>query len=107
MRAHDRVHDFGLCILRRGWLHAALAIVAVGLAQAIDAYDLWPRWDLWSAEVPDGTYAPSDGYLPPDQSKLIEVERLAMAFLYCWSPYRSIEGVAPIDCAILKDPARW
>ncbi len=86
---------------------AEAKLIREQLALAVDAYDPWPRWDLWSADVPDGVYAPSDGYLPSDQSKLIEVERLAVAFLYCWSPYRATEGVAPLDCAIVKDPSRW
>ncbi|MFO0722588.1 MAG: hypothetical protein U1E65_02315 [Myxococcota bacterium] len=82
-------------------------LIRAQLGAAIDTYDAWNRWDLWSPALPDDTYVPNDGYLPSDLGHLIEIERMAMALFYCWSPFKSAGGVVPVDCAIVKDPSRW
>ena len=67
---------------------------------AIDAIDAWPYWDLWDPALPDGVY-------PLRPSANIHAEDMAYFFWHCWSPFRSAEGAEIVDCAIIRDPARW
>jgi hypothetical protein len=74
--------------------------------KAIDAYAQFPRWDLWSSSVPNGTYVINDGYLPSDQGMLVEIEEMGFALAYCWSPFRAPNGQPIVDCDAIKSYAR-
>lgn len=71
--------------------------------RALDAYEAWPNWDLWS--LPDGTYPRRGGYEPEDEA--VPVEDLAYFFAYCFSPFANETSAPLVDCDLLSDPERW
>jgi len=77
-------------------------------ARTIDDFRAFPRWDLWAASVPDGTYNFRDGGLyPRHRPELVDVEFVAMILETCWSPFRNPAGARFVDCDVVNDPARW
>ena len=77
-------------------------------ARTVDDFRTFPRWDLWAASVPDGTYNFRDGGMYPEhRPELVDVEFLAMILETCWSPFRNPAGARFVDCDVVNDPARW
>ena len=74
--------------------------------RGVDEYSTWEHWNLWDANHPDGQYPhhPGDGR---DTERWAEIEDMALALEYCWSPLRNPAGAAFIDCEVVADPARW
>jgi hypothetical protein len=71
-------------------------------SNSIDEFGKWTNWDIWS--LPDGTY----GYRPgADPNRMIDEEDMAFFIEFCWSPFRNKATVLPVDCDIIKDPAKW
>ncbi len=75
--------------------------------KAVEAYEQFPRWDLWDPEVPDGEYPPNGGFRPSRAPDGVDIESVALFLEYCFSPFRNPAGVAPVDCEVVRDPARW
>jgi hypothetical protein len=70
----------------------------------IDERLKWQYWDLWDSSVPDGRH----GYRPPDNASLMfDMEDMAFLAEFCWSPFRNKTTVMPVDCEIIRDPAKW
>ena len=74
--------------------------------RALERLADWPRWDLWSAEIEDGTY----DYKPPRSASLEDgtkeywtgIEELGALIEYCWSPWKNPAGQPPVDCEAME-----
>ncbi len=75
--------------------------------KAIEAYEAFPRWDLWDPSVPDGEYPRAGGFRPSRAPDGVGIESIALFLEYCFSPFRNPAGVAPVDCDVVRDPKRW
>ncbi len=76
-------------------------------SNSVDAYENWPRWDLWAKSVPDGTYDFRTGFRPKHTPNTVDIENIALLLEYCNSPFRNPAGVSPVDCDIIRDESRW
>jgi len=75
--------------------------------KAVEAYEAFPRWDLWDPSVPDGEYPAGGGFRPDRPADAVGVEAIALFLEYCFSPFRNPAGVSPVDCDVVRDPSRW
>lgn len=75
--------------------------------KAVEAYEQFPRWDLWDASVPDGEYPANGGFRPSRAPDGVDIESVALFLEYCFSPFRNPTGVSPVDCEVVRDPTRW
>lgn len=79
--------------------------------RAMDFYETWEYWDLWSEDVPDGTYGTkppnNDGGEGADRLYWMRIEDMSAMIEYCWSPYKNPDGRQPVDCSIMGDPEKW
>lgn len=75
--------------------------------RAIDEYENWGQWNLWDESIPDGTYdkAPSSSKRDLNDEKVswIRVNNLIAFLEYCWSPFKNPDGLAPVDCDLIKE----
>jgi hypothetical protein len=80
-------------------------------ALAADHYEPYDLWDLWRADLPDGTYdyIPARESAPPDGPPRthIWILELPNLFEYCASPVRAPGGAPFLDCDLFLDPAAW
>ena len=74
---------------------------------AADAFEVFERWDLWDASVPDGQYDGGGGYRPKAPPEGAEVEHFALFLETCNSPFLNPTGAAFVDCDVVKDPSLW
>ncbi|NOZ02672.1 MAG: hypothetical protein GXP54_12400 [Deltaproteobacteria bacterium] len=76
--------------------------------RTVEAYEDFPRWDLWDKSVPDGEYSFRDGGMyPKHQPQYIRIEDIAFVLEYCWSPFKNPAGIQFVDCELVKDPKHW
>jgi hypothetical protein len=61
-------------------------------SKAIDAYNKFSRWNMWSEEVPNGIYGSIGGFKPLSQG-LISPELMGTLLEYCHSPYKKGESI--------------
>jgi len=74
----------------------------------VEAYEDFPRWNLWDDSVPDGVYSFRDGGMyPKHEPHLIRIEDIAHILEYCWSPFRNPAGIPFVDCDVVRDTAQW
>jgi hypothetical protein len=71
--------------------------------QAVADFENWPNWDLWAQTVSDGVVQAR----PPASAGGIDIEGLATFLEYCNSPFKNSDGVAFVDCEIVKDMTKW
>jgi hypothetical protein len=82
-------------------------IVVEQYTAAARHYAAWPRWDLWSAGVPDGEYDYIPGCDDGEGHCVVQPESLVNMVDYCRSPWKSASGAAFVDCDVVLDPSRW
>ena len=79
--------------------------------RALDHFEDWELWDLWSSELPDGTYKTLPGNSETDEAgeRLYWPSIVEMAaFLEpCWSPLANPSGASVVDCELLRDASKW
>jgi hypothetical protein len=78
---------------------------------AADHYEPFDRWDLWSADLPDGEYEiyparESDAAAGPVRTHIWIPEMLNL-FEYCASPVRAGGGAPFLDCDLFTRPDLW
>ncbi|MCB9477577.1 MAG: SUMF1/EgtB/PvdO family nonheme iron enzyme [Deltaproteobacteria bacterium] len=64
-------------------------------------------WDWWDPAVGDGTKRFEPSRDMEGGGVAIRVPELPYLFEYCASPYRSNNGVSPVNCDVVLDPDRW
>ncbi|MBP7124792.1 hypothetical protein KBD49_00305 [Myxococcota bacterium] len=104
--------DIAMWLLRGAALGLPLTAAEARLIQrfhrqSVDYYDTFPRWDLWSSEVPDGVYSFRDGFHPRSIPEALRIEDFTTLLEYCASPFRNPAGVPVADCDQVLDPTSW
>lgn len=79
--------------------------------RALVEFSKWPYWDPWSADVPEGDLGP---FRPSgctgsgaEQECWWDITDIATIFEACWSPWKNPDGVAWVDCDIVRDRSKW
>ena len=76
-------------------------------ASSVDFYEQWDHWDLWDASVADGEYEIQPTRDGENGERFVRAEELTFLMEYCYSPWRNPDGIDPVDCDVILDPARW
>lgn len=89
--------DLAVFLLKAGALGMELneehkKIIFHEYSKAIDAYNKFSRWNMWSEEVPNGIYGSIGGFKPLSQG-LISPELMGTLLEYCHSPYKKGESI--------------
>lgn len=73
---------------------------------AVDWYQTFPNFDLWSPSVPNGelSYYPSR-WSP--SGPVVDFEDMIYFIEYCYSPFRNKSGAEVVNCDIVADPEQW